>query len=281
MRLIFPWAYSHPWRLLWFYVAVFICFLFSSGGDIQYAILPALIVAGAMIGAAVVATNGMTKAAAIQTAGLDRQAQLMAQAAKDAANTPLAKAQEKFGLEAYERLKHDKYVGLNAGQKRKMMRQALYGYDAAMRASEIDLRRRIGAMGFGRSGMVMEALSDMNEGKKDVAAKTASAGEALSAEIADREKSRDVSIATGTPDVKAAALREIAGIRGETAMAQANVAASAVQAKSGVAASALYGGLTYQPPEGYQPWWTQGWYEGKEEGGQSPYETYGAGREVY
>ena len=276
MRLIFPWAYNHPWRLFWFYVTVFVCYLFSSGNDIQYAILPGLIVGGAMIAGALITTAGINRAASIQAQSTANAAKWGRKMAEAAADTPLAKAQQRFGLEAFERLEHDKYIGLTAGQKRKMMRQALYGYDAAMRASELDLRRRISRMGFGSSGMVMEALSDMTEGKKDVASKTAAAAEAHSAAEIARKRSEDISIATGTPDAQAAALRQQGQIMSNAAMQQGNIAAAATQAKSQITGSTLYGVATYSPPAGYQPWYLQG--GGGAEEGPSAQEQYWAAR---
>lgn len=194
---------------------------------------------------------GMIASANAQKKAADKQSQYLEDAANAAANTPLAKAQRKMSLDASERIEEDDYEGLNVNEKRNMMRLALEGYNASIRGAEIELRQLIGRMGFGRSGQVQEALSDLNEGSKDVAAKTATAANRLSAEIGQMEKSRDLSIIQGTPDTQAQALLQIGAAKAQHAQQIGEVAAT----KAAGIAGMLSGAALQDIPYGYQPWW--------------------------
>ena len=261
MYLIFPWVYRSPWSVLLFSIACAVCFAFSGGSDVSYAIEP-------MTVAAIVGTTGMLIAGAMTSSGMTRAAQTQAQAAKDvaamqiaaakaAANTPLAKARERMVMEALNRFEDDDYLGISAAQKRDIMRRALFGYDALTRGTEITLRRHIGQVGFGRSGMEQEAIADIQEGKKDVSAKTSVSAEQLSEQSKQIKKAADKALITGAPDPTAAMYQQIGEAGAQQAHQQGQIASQMIAGKTAGGAGLGHGLSTWSPSQYYQPWYTQ------------------------
>ena len=276
MYLIFPELRRHPWLSALFFVAVAVSYFFR--GDASDGIVYSELLAGVVVGVAALASAGigyagMTEAANKQAQAAKDAAKLQADAARAAANTPLAKARERMAIAALNRLEDDEYLGLSAAQKREVMRRALYGYDAMTRGIEMDLRRTIGMSGgFGRSGEIQEAITDMNENKKDVAAKTAPSTEALSAQIKQTRKSQDLAIGTGAPDTSAQALREIGAAQAQQAHQMGQIGAQEAAGKAALLRQGIGFAATFSPGSMPTPWYAENY--GSETPTQSPYSTF-------
>ena len=180
-----------------------------------------------------------------------------------------------MAIAALNRFEDDEYLGLSAAQKREVMRRALYGYDAMTRGIETDLRRTIGMSGgFGRSGEIQEAITDMNENKKDVAAKTASSAEALSAQIKQGKKSQDLAIGTGAPDTSAQMFRELGAAQAQQAHQLGQIGAQEAAGKAALLRQGIGFASTFSPGSMPTPWYAENY--GSETPTQTPYSTYGA-----
>jgi len=264
--LIFPWVYRSPWCVGLFALAYLLC-LFPGGeaaAELSLSVVPALIVGGGMLIAAGISYAGMTAAANRQAEAAKKAAAAQRRAARAAANTPMARMRREMALAAGKRLDDDNYVGLSAAQKREVMRSALTGYDAMTRGVEVSMRRHIGAAGFGSSGAITEALSDIQSNKTDVAAKTASSAEQIDAQKEYQAKSTDRNIVAGTPDTQAASLMQIGAAKANEAVQMGNIGATEVAGKSALAAQTLTGLATYSPSVYTTPWYQQAWEEGQE-----------------
>jgi hypothetical protein len=277
MYLIFPELRRHPWLSALFLVVVAVSYFFrgdASDGVVYSELLTAAIVGGATLIGAGIGYAGMTEAANKQAQAAKDVAKLQADAARAAANTPLAKARERMAIAALNRFEDDEYLGLSAAQKREVMRRALYGYDAMTRGIETDLRRTIGMSGgFGRSGEIQEAVADMNENKKDVAAKTASSAEALSAQIKQGKKSQDLAIGTGAPDTSAQMFRELGAAQAQQAHQLGQIGAQEAAGKAALLRQGIGFAATFSPGSMPTPWYAENY--GSETPTQTAGQTYG------
>lgn len=252
MYLIFPWM-KRPWLLLSFFVAYVVCELCGGAVDGAMVYAEPLTMGAALLISSGISFVGMLFSASAQKKAAAEAAKLEAEAAKAAANTPLAKARRKQAAAAAERIEADDYEGLNVGQKKDMMRQALEGFFASTSGIETQFRQMVGQMGFGRSGQVQEALSEMQAGAKDVAAKTATAADKLSAEIGQMEKARDTNIVAGTPDTLADAKLRIGMSKAAEARAIGEASATEWAGITGLASQTMMQEIPYD----YQPWWSE------------------------
>lgn len=250
MYLIFPWM-KRPWLLLSFFVAYVVCELCRNSLTDE-AIVRADFGMMLMISAGI-SLAGMIGSAAAQRKAAEKQQKYLEDAAKAAANTPQAKAQRKLVAAAAKRIEADDYEGLNVGQKRDMMRQALEGYFASVSGVETQLRQLVGQMDFGKSAPVQEALSEMYTGAKDVAAKTATAAGKLAAELGQMEKRQDVGVVAGTPDTLAQSKMQIGQAKALAAQQIGEAGAAATAGIAGLASQTLM----MQQPYGYKPWWQE------------------------
>jgi hypothetical protein len=117
-----------------------------------------------------------------------------------------------------------------------------------------------------------EAITDMNENKKDVAAKTAPSTEALSAQIKQTHKSQDLAIGTGGPDTSAQALREIGAAQAQQAHQLGQIGAQEAAGKAALLRQGIGFAATFSPGSMPTPWYAENY--GSETPTQSPAQAW-------
>ena len=180
MQTLFP--RLHPVTIALLFIAFVICELFGgdSGGGITYAVVPAIIGAGALIGGGMVASNII---------GGIKQARENRAAIRRFMKSPEYKALSSEQRRAALRSKMDNY-GMSNAAKRKLAQEAGFQYTAMVGKTEADLQA--GSADPTKMAQKRELVEKISEGGKDVAVKSTAAAEQQSGAVAQQQKAQDL-----------------------------------------------------------------------------------------